>query len=145
MTIREHPLAWRWTDPAQAVFPDHVLDQMWPLPPEQAAERFRHSCAFNSRDGLSDDLFEVQVVATEEMTPEEGRDWLRSRQPHLDTKVFLSWQPNTAIMTTWEIFSDRWRDFCYGAADDLNVWPEDERWALLFHHEEEFHFGFRRL
>ena len=144
MTIREHPLAWRWTDPEHAVLPDDVLDRMVPFPPEKAAELFKHSCAFNGRDGLSTDLFEVRVISSGSMSPAEGRAWLCSQQPDTDAKVFLSWQPNTAIMTTWGVFTDYWGEFCYGASDDLNVWPEDEQWALLFHHEDEFHFGRRK-
>lgn len=144
MTIREHPLAWRWTDPKHAVLPDCVLDQMQPFLPERAAELFKHSCSLNGQDGLSTDLFEVSVVSTVSMSPADGNAWLRARQPDLAAMVFLSWQPNAAIMTTWGIFTDYWSEFCYGASDDLNVWPEDEQWAFLFHHEEEFHFGYRK-
>lgn len=144
MTIREHPLAWRWTDPKHALLPDHVLDQMQPFSPQKAADLFKLSCSFNGQDGLSTDLFDVRAISTASMSPAEGKAWLHSQQPDLASKVFLSWQPDTAIMTTWGIFADYWSEFCYAASDDLNVWPEDEQWALLFHHEEEFHFGHRK-
>src|SRR4051812_15571619 len=101
MTIREHPLAWRWTDPKHAVLPDQVLDQMTPFSPQRAAELFQHSCSFNGRDSLADDLFEVRVISTAPISPAEGSAWLRSQQSDTACRVFLSWQPDTAIMTTW--------------------------------------------
>ena len=144
MTILEHPLAWRWTDPKYAVLPDDVLEKMIPFASEKAAELFKNSTRFNGKNGLADAIFEVEMAYAESMSPDEGRHWLRS-QPVLESaQVFLSWQPDTAIMTTWGIFADYWSEFCYGASDDLNVWAEDESWAFLFHHEGEFHFGRRK-
>jgi hypothetical protein len=144
MTIREHPLAWRWTVPKHAVLPDSVLDQMQPFSQQEAEKLFKHACSFNGQDGLSTDLFEVRVISTASLSLEAGRAWLRALQPVLTSKILLSWQPDTAITTTWDVFTEYWSDFCCPASDDLNVWPEDEQWALLFHHEEEFHFGFRK-
>lgn len=141
MTIREHPLAWRWTDPKYAVLPDDVLEKMVPIGVEDSVKLFTKSCHFNGKDGLSTDLFEVDVISTEGISAEAGSAWLWDQQPDAAVNVFLSWQPQSAIRTTWGIFAKYWEEFCYPSSDDLNVWPEDGDWAFLFHHEEEFHFG----
>jgi hypothetical protein len=114
---------------------------MIPFSSDQAAEAFRHGCSLTGADGLSDNLFDVDVTRTATFDRDQGRVWLLARQPNKESSVILSWQPDTALKTTWGIFTDYWDDFCYGASDDLSVWPEDADWALLFHHEDEFHFG----
>lgn len=143
MTIREHPLAWRWADPNHAVLPDEVLERMIAFAPGEAAGLFKRASGMNGAGGLSTDLFEVNVISTVTTSLAEGSAWLRGQQPDAEAKVYLSWQADTAIQTTWGTFADYWSDFCYPSSDDLNVWPEDEAWAFLFHHEEEFQFGRR--
>lgn len=141
MDIREHPLAWRWTDPNYAVLPPEVLARMIPYSCDEAASLFRHSLRFNCSSGLSRDRYQSEIAFAESMSSEEGTIWLRSRPVSESTPVYLSWQPNTAIRTDWGVFADYWSEFCYGSSDDLNVWPEDESWVFLFHHNGEFHFG----
>lgn len=144
MDIREHPLGWRWTDPKHAVLPDEVLDRMVPFTPEEAEEICEKARAFNGKKGLSPGQYDVRVISSGILSPAEGSAWLCFQQPDLDAEVFLSWEPDTAIQTTWGIFAEHWEDFCYPASDDLSVWPEDEKWALFFDHEEQFHFGKRK-
>lgn len=144
MDIREHPLGWRWTDPQHAVLPDDVLDQMMPFSSEEAEELLERSGAFNGRKKISPRQYEVRVISSAILSPAEGSAWLRFQQPDTEAEVFLLWDSDTAIQTTWGIFAKYWEDFCYPSSDDLGVWPEDEEWGLLFHHNEEFHFGRRK-
>jgi len=65
-----------------------------------------------------------------------GRCWLRDQQPELSAQAFVSWREDAAIRTTWEIFTAHWDDFCYPSSDDVVVWPESERWALFYFHED---------
>jgi hypothetical protein len=142
MTIREHPLAWRWTDPKYAVLPDDTLAQMQPI--GQEAERlFQKSRGFLLRDSLSTHEFRSIVRHSGDVPVEVGRRWLRQQQPDLSTQVLVSWQRDAAIRTTWKIFTAHWDDFCYPSSDDVIVWPESEQWALFYFHEQEFQFGWR--
>ena len=69
--------------------------------------------------------------------------WLPARSSDLTASVTLSWQRDTALRTTWELFTARWDDFCYPSSDDVFVSPESGRWVLLYHHWGQFHFANR--
>lgn len=142
MRIQDHKLAWRWTDPAYAVFPSEILAQMHPATPDEANVLHERSLAFLGKDGLSPAL-RACVVRSEEFSSEEGADWLRRQQPCIDQPVWLSWDPESALRTTWGVFISHWPEFCYPASDDLVAFPDSEAWALLYHHEQAFHFGRR--
>ena len=139
MLIQNHKLAWRWTDPAYAVLPSEILEQMHPIPSHEAKELFERSLFFLCQDGLRPELH-PNIVSSESMPPEVGGNWLRQQQPNLDIKVNLSWDPEVALLTTWGVFVSYWQEFCYPASDDLVVFPKSEAWVFLFHHEEELQF-----
>ena len=141
MTIREHPLAWRWTDSRYALFPENILAQIEPVDLRRAEDLFRHSLRLLGRDELSPEAFETVVRSRADIPTGAGCAWLRAQQPDLFARVSVSWEKSVAVQTTWEIFSSRWDDFCYPSSDDVVVWPESENWALFYHHEEEFQFG----
>jgi hypothetical protein len=144
MTIREHPLAWRWTDAKYAVLTDATLAQMQPVEQREAERMFQRSLRFLVRDSLSPQEFGSILRQSADVPVEVGRRWLREQQTDLSARVFVSWQQDTAIRTTWEIFTAHWDDFCYPSSDDVIVWPQSERWALFYFHEQEFQFGKRR-
>lgn len=141
MDIRAFPLAWRWTDSRYAVLPTDILEQMRPAERSEAAALFEHSLAYAGEDGLNPELFALTEFSTAEASVGMVREWLIGLVSGASTEVVLSWQPDTAIRTPWNVFCDYWQEFCYPAADDLMVWPANEEWVLLYHHEERFYFG----
>lgn len=140
MSIREHPLAWRWTD---SQLPDDALAQMQSLEPQEAERLFERSLRLLGRDCLSPQVFPIVTRHSADVPAEVGCVWLREQQPDLSTRVYVTWERDTAIWTTWQVFTAHWDDFCYPLSDDVIVSPESESWALLYHHEQEFHFGRR--
>jgi hypothetical protein len=145
MTIRDHPLAWRWTDSRYALLPESTLAQIEPVDLSKAEYLFRHSLRLLGRDCLSPEVFETVTRSRADIPIEAGCAWLRAQQPDLSARIYVSWEASIAVQTTWEIFSGYWDDFCYPSSDDVVVWPESENWALLYHHEQEFQFGRTRL
>ena len=144
MNIREHPLAWRWTDEKYALLPDNILREMFPVEETEAAGLFTRSLTFIRDTDLSPDIFTITAISANPFSAEAGCRWLRERQPDLSVPVVLSWDESTAIRTIWEVFTNYWDDFCYPSSDDVLVWPESESWVLLYHHAHEFRFGKRR-
>ena|SRR2546427_803961 len=141
MTIREHPLAWRWTDSRYALLPDSTLAQIEPVESAEAQHLFQHSLRLLGRDCLSPELFESVMRRRADIPADAGCAWLREQQANLSVRVYVSWDQDIAVRTTWEVFSAHWDDFCYPSSDDVIVSPESESWALLYHHEQEFQFG----
>jgi hypothetical protein len=144
MDISQFPLAWRWTDEQYAVLPADVLAQIAPQTPEQARALFDESLTLTGDDGLSPALFSLKQIGTEHAEPSQIAAWLLERHPETQTQVYLSWQPDTAVLTNWCIFAKYWDEFCYPASDDLIVLPTDRRWALLYHHSEFMQHGLHR-
>jgi hypothetical protein len=141
MTVREHSLAWRWTDPNHAVLSDHVLAQIHPVEQMEAVRLFQKGLCFVGRNGLIPETFPKIVRQRADILAEVGCCWLRQQQPDISQHVYVSWLCDTAIRTTWEVFINHWNNFCYPASDDVIIWPESENWALFYFHEEEFQFG----
>jgi hypothetical protein len=71
----------------------------------------------------------------------DGGSWLRMCCPDFTGSVTLSWDSDTALHTSWELFTARWDDFCYPASDDVFILPDSRGWVLLYHHAEGFSFG----
>jgi hypothetical protein len=139
--IMKFPLAWRWTQTSHNVLPDSILAQMIPLDAEASIGLDKkHMALFSGRE-LDVDLFNS-------IKKHEGEDMTLSFLSTLDiekpTSVFLSWNSNTALRTTWDIFCQYWDDFCYPSSDDVTVTPEDDSWILCYHHEDAFEFGRRK-
>jgi hypothetical protein len=56
------------------------------------------------------------------------------------TDIVLSWNPATALRTDWATFVAHWDDFCYPAADDVDIRALRGEWVLRYHHYEVFQF-----
>ncbi len=132
MTIREFPLAWRWTQASHAVLPDQVIDQLRPLNPAEAMRV--HTIPVAERPpGIS--------CSTNNPDPSGVQVWLRRVQPDVAARVYVSWDQDLAIETTWRIFTQYWDDFCYPSSDDVTVIPVAGSWRLDYYHYEQFEFS----
>ncbi len=132
MTIREHPLAWRWTDPEHSVLPEDTLAQMASIQPVEAEQLWRHSVSLVTRSGLAAHEFATISRHSADVSRDVGRAWLQAQQQDSGAPVIISWDQATAIRTTWEVFSSHWDAFCYPASDDVLVFPDSEEGAVLF-------------
>lgn len=131
MTVQEFPLAWRWTQPSHSVLPPEVLGDIRPL---SAADAALVSSAAPSRTASA-----VSHAASDTDTVEVSR-WLRRVQPDLLARVYVSWNEELAVETSWGIFTEYWDDFCYPSSDDVTVTPVSGTWKLIYHHYEQFEF-----
>src|SRR4051812_23197726 len=102
MTIREHPLAWRWTNSEHSVLPDTVLSELQPLGTREARLAFERARSFQRDSG---------ITHSADVSDDEGCAWLRARHGGLSDIVTISWSPDCALRTTWQIFTDHWSDF----------------------------------
>ena len=122
--------------------PEIHLEQLKPL--DKAASKFLWDYISNS--GLHDDVpFKAHFFKTIDKAKigfnnEEGiKKWLYHRGLPFHKHVFLSWQPNEAIIVPWKLFIKYWDSFYY--SEDLSIIDQSLTWALLFYHESEIYFG----
>jgi hypothetical protein len=83
----------------------------------------------------------VDKIRIFERNGREVKKWLYQRGLPFDKNVYLSWQPNEAMIVTWKILIKYFDRFYYGLSDDLTVIDQSLTWALLFHHGDEIYFG----
>lgn len=141
--ITDFPLAWRWTSSSHAMFLPTELAALHPCSPDEAARIHDASIRALRGDSLDPQQFERIYTLSADIPVADACSWLRALSSDLTESVTLSWQRDTALRTTWELFTERWDDFCYPSSDDIVVLPDCGRWVLLYHHWEEFHFAAR--
>ena len=140
-SIDKFPLKWRWTDEKYCLLSKDELSQITPLAPSSAKEVWEASLTFAS--GESDfspnkELF-TQIKSIEAIDDKEVRKWLSDKLPRCE--IIVSWQEDMAVLTNTDLFIQYWDDFCYGASDDVSVWPRDQSWVIHYFHEEVFWYG----
>jgi hypothetical protein len=148
MPMADFPLKWRFTDPKYSVLPSAHLDQVHPLDPRSAKRVWRFVLDSDLhievpfRPGFFQHV-ESTKIAESHGTEEDDRirKWLYRCAIPFDRKVFLIWQPEWVVETTWKMLVKYWTDFYYPISDDLTVCDESLQWALLFFHEHEIFFG----
>lgn len=128
MNIEDFPLAWRWTQSTYTVLPKDVLKTLTPLSLE-SAQLLSESVAFSMPesslkfDASNEELDTVQ--------------WLKNLGV-TSHQVTISWSKNMALSVPWSTFCKYWNDFCYPSSDDVDIFLENKRLFLRWHHYERF-------
>ncbi|HEY9825415.1 MAG TPA: hypothetical protein V6D19_08210 [Stenomitos sp.] len=143
MGLEKFPLTWRWTDERYAVLSNDVLARIVPQDSRQSNQLFSASLEFTGPNGLDENQFLIDQFGSKAIEPSAVADWLRTHHQALNSSVYLSWDRDTAVVTTWGIFTEYWPEFCYPASDDLLVWSGEHDWVLLYRHDELFQYGKR--
>lgn len=148
--IDDFPLKWRFTDPKYVELSDAHLAQVRPLD-EQSSRRLWDYIGQSGlhgsdpfRAGFFRNLESVSTLHDEgDYAGEDSRvrNWLYQCALPFEKRVLLSWQPDLAVETTWQLLVKYWSDFYYPTSDDLTVCDESLEWALLFHHAGKAFFG----
>src|SRR6185295_7201050 len=111
ISMNEWPMKWRFTDPKYAVLRPIHLEQINPLAPNSAKRlweivgrsRLHDELPFVS--GFFDRMESTSVGDSHGDAEENGRirKWLYERGIPFQMRVYLSWQPDLAVRTTWKM------------------------------------------
>ncbi len=141
--FEQFKLKWRFTEEKYNVLPPHHLEQIQPL--DKLASRLISEVTdkmFSLRYQLNPDYFKFLegYHLPETMEGEQlVKKWLYQRGLPFDHEVYVSWDSNTAAITTWKMIVKYWTDFDYG--DDLVVVDKSLNWILVFFHYDYIQFG----
>lgn len=124
--LADFPLRWRWTEPRGNTLPPRVLARIRPLSAARAAELAPHAAY------LCDERRELSREMRADGEAASVAAWLRTLHIDPTTRVVVSWDAASAVVTDWEVFCRYWDDFCYPAADDVTILPLSEDWVLCY-------------
>jgi len=132
----------RFTDENYNQLSQLHLDQLKPL--DRQASRFLWD--YISATNLHNDIpfkrnffKSIDQIDIAEGNEKEIKKWLYHRGLPFSNEVYLSWQPDTAMIVPWKLLIKYFDDFDY--ADDLTVIDQSLNWALLFFHEGTIYLG----
>jgi hypothetical protein len=135
-------MKWRFTDAKYNLLPPIHLEQLKPL--DNKASKFLWDFIIDSR--LHSDIpFKKDFFRNIDKArilidnSREIKKWLYQRGLPFNKDVYLSWQPDMAMIVPWKLLIKYFDAFYY--ADDLTVIDPSLSWALLFYHEDEIYFG----
>src|SRR3954451_13209580 len=130
--IHDFPLIWRWTSPSHALFSTAQLALLVPCFEDDAQRLHDNSLRYFSGRALELDKNTFQVVHSHpaDVSTDEGCRWLRDQFGELSARISISWDPQTALETRWDLFTSHWNDFCYPSSDDVFISPIDNSWLL---------------
>ncbi|MFN5786514.1 MAG: hypothetical protein ACK46O_12080 [Flavobacteriia bacterium] len=143
ISMDDFRLKWRFTDDMYDNLPDIHLDQLKPL--DSQASKFIWDYISNTNlhndFPFNKELFHtVETVRIQCGNEKEIRKWLFQRGVPFNKNVFLSWQPEDAMIVPWKLLIKYFDSFYYGG-DDLTIIDESLNWSILFYHEDEVYFG----
>lgn len=138
-------LKWRFTNDKYDRLPFRDLNQLTPLNREGAYFLWKYymiDTVLHKDFPFRRNFF--SVIDHKDLgsdNPKEIHNWLFKKSISASNPVFLSWEPNLAMITPWSIFVKYFDCFFYPGSDDLTVLDESLSWALLCHHAEFLYFG----
>jgi hypothetical protein len=137
-------LNWRFTEEKYDKLPEEHLMQLRPLDKEASTYLWDYISQTDLHKDIpfKKDFFRtIDKARILEGNEREVKKWLYQRGLPFDKSVYLSWQPNDAMIVPWTILIKYFDSFYYKSSDDLTVIDQSLTWALLFYHIDEIYFG----
>src|SRR5258708_4441163 len=134
--MEQFSLKWRFTDPRYRILPPVHLEQVKPLSSESSRRLWDLTLPLHEDLPFTPGYFRVvESIPLDNAEPtaiRAVRKWLFARAVPFKAPVYLSYQPDEAIATTWKMVVKYWDDFWYPGSDDLTVVYDSFAWALVF-------------
>jgi hypothetical protein len=134
----------RFTNERYVTFPNLHLQQLKPLGKRGSRFLWDYTIKSNLHGNapFKKDFFrKIDKAPIKEGNEKETKMWLQKCGLPFDKPVYLSWQPNEAMIVPWKIFINYFDHFYSCNVCDLTVIDQSLNWALLVHHQEKIYFG----
>jgi hypothetical protein len=144
ISMDDFSLKWRFTDEKYCVLPEMHLNQIKPLDKDASAFLWNYILETNLHANVpfKKKFFRnIDTIQILEENKKEIKKWLYQRGLPFEKEVFLSYQPNEALIVPWKILIKYFDEFHYQGSDDLTVIDQSLEWALLFFHMGEIYWG----
>jgi hypothetical protein len=130
-------LLWRWTSPTHAMFPPEVMALIHPFTAGAALALCAEALARVPSPYAPSD---ASIACGDAIPEEEVATWLTNVSARSSAWTVLSWNRELAVLVPWDVFAQRWSDFCYPSSDDVHIWQPGRDWTLAYEHHESFQY-----
>lgn len=104
--------------------------------------KFLKESKLHNQFPFKNDFFkEVEIIGINDLGKSLFQEWLYHKLPQHNNLVYLSWDDDTAAMTSWELFVKYYDYFHYSGSDDLTIFDSSLNWSVVFHHASYVYFG----
>jgi len=137
-------LKWRFTERKYKLLPYTHLNQLKPLDKSASAFLWGYISLTDVHANVpfKRNLYkEVNQILRTSRNEREIKKWLFNCGFSFSKEVYLSWNPESAMIVPWKLLIKYFDDFAYLGSDDLTVIDASLNWALLFFHEGMIYFG----
>lgn len=130
--FHEFQLHWRFDDESYSKLSHIHLAQIQPVTTDVANFLWKYS------SGVANNLKNYQgfsffsEIDTQDKTLKK---WLFHRGLAFKKDIYIVWQPDIAVLTTWKIFIKFFNDFYY-FPDEILVFDNSLNWGILIHNEK---------
>lgn len=145
LPIQTFRLHWRFTDPKYVQLTPAELARVHPLSPTASSAAHRAILTLiGERESPSPAVAIVSGMQFDASgDPHDARVWLERVLHGRHCQVVVSWDADTAVVTTLPLFIKYWDDFCYPSSDDTTIIPFDLSWIVQYRHWEVLSFATR--
>jgi hypothetical protein len=136
--IGDFPLVWRWTSETHAVFTPAELASMRAIN-ERASATLHDYLLSQGLMRREPDPVSFQEVAldAEHLSEERVAAWLCALPVVQEERAWVCYPHwSNSVEVPWDLFVQRWDDFCYPSSDDVVVVPPSGAWVLEYWHYE---------
>jgi hypothetical protein len=108
----------------------------WSIPagwPDRTEDRFEHEELLSVYDCWNDEAGRASVAR-----------WLFNRGIPFRRTVYLMYERDRVVQTTWRMVVRYWKAFAWSVGYDMIAVDHTLQWACCFHHEDVFVFGSHR-
>lgn len=142
LPLTDYIFGWRWMDAKRIVIPKEDLNLIKPMAYEKAKMAYAYSNGLQGKTYFEkyDEKAFYEIDSRYDTDKAAINSWLAAQLPKGNEKLFVSWSEQQAVETDQNIFIKYWDTFCYPVEDSV-IWPENEKWILLFDYKQRFYFA----
>lgn len=140
LPLDDFSLLWRWTRHGAEQIATHRFPHLRAFAGARAATLHTEAVALAQQRAVGELELNIIVEADEPENVQAVRQRLLGLIDTPEMTVVVSWDAQTAALTTWQYFAQYWDDFCYPSSDDVTVWAPGERWVLNYRHFQALEF-----
>lgn len=137
--LSDFELSWRWQKSHNKFITEKEKSLLSPLSEIESKRLFKAIEHWKHKIKINDDYSEsdwMMASSESDLKVKEFRVKLEKSLNAYKENVIINWDRRTTLLTTKNIFTKYWDDFCYPSSDDTTIISTELNWLIEFSHYE---------